>query len=85
MKLNNKYSTDPVTSKLCTSINGIPIVSMREMFSESKTTSIDFSSFDTSSVNDMSGMFCVYNYLELNTIKGNNFIEREEIHDCRLD
>ena len=43
-------STDPVTTTVCTSINDKPIVSMQGMFSRSKTTSIDTSSFDTSNV-----------------------------------
>ena len=57
--LTDKDSTDPVTSKLCTSINGKPLVSTAFMFRNSKTTSIDTSSFDTSNVNDMQYMFAV--------------------------
>ena len=55
--LTNKESTEPVTSKLCTYINDKPIISMKYMFAESKATSIDFSSFNTSNVIDMSWMF----------------------------
>ena len=55
--LTDKDSTEDVTSKLCTSINDKPIVSMRSMFLNSKTTNIDASSFNTSKVKNMSDMF----------------------------
>ena len=55
--LTDKTSTDPVTTELCGTINDKPIVDMYYMFSNSKATSIDLSSFDTSNVTDMSGMF----------------------------
>ncbi|MBQ3307995.1 MAG: BspA family leucine-rich repeat surface protein [Bacilli bacterium] len=55
--LSDPSSTDPVTTKLCTSINNKPIVSMSNMFHNSQTTSIDTSSFDTSNVINMSQMF----------------------------
>ena len=57
MALTDKDSTDPVTSKMCTSINGKPIVSMSAIFYYAKTSKVDFSSFDTSNVNDFSGFF----------------------------
>ena len=57
VRLSDASSTDPVTTILCTSINDKPIVSMSYMFSNSKTTSIDTSSFDTTNVTSMSGMF----------------------------
>ena len=55
--LTNKESQDPVNSKICTSINGKPIVSMQHMFYNSKASSIDVSSFDTSHVTNMANMF----------------------------
>ena len=55
--LTDKESTDPVTSTICTSINNKPVISMSNMFSESKTTSIDTSSFDTSQVEIFTKMF----------------------------
>ena len=55
--LTNKNSTDPVTTAVCATINGLPVVSMKAMFSGSQATSIDLSSFDTSNVTNMSGMF----------------------------
>ena len=55
--LTDKESTDPVTSELCTYINGKPVVSMSAMFADSKAQSIDLSSFNTSNVTDMTRMF----------------------------
>ena len=57
MALTDRNSTDPVTSKMCTSINGKPIVSMHYTFCESKATSIDLSSFDTSNVKSLNDAF----------------------------
>ena len=57
VKLTNPDSTDPVTTKLCSSINDKPIVSMGGMFYLSHATTIDLSSFDTSNVIDMINMF----------------------------
>ena len=55
--LTDKNSTDPVTTTLCSSINNKPIVSMGYMFSDSKATSIDLGSFDTTNVTNMFSMF----------------------------
>ena len=57
VQLTDKTSTESVTSKLCTSINNKPIVSMDYMFANSAATTIDLSSFDTSSVTNMEFMF----------------------------
>ena len=57
VQLTDRNSTDPVTTKLCTSINGKPIVSMENMFSSSKAEYFDLSSFDTSNVVTMANMF----------------------------
>ena len=57
VKLTDKESTDPVTTKLLSSINDKPIVSMSSMFENSQATSIDLTSFDTSNVINMSSMF----------------------------
>ena len=76
--LTNKDSTDSVTSKLCTTINDKPIVSMRNMFLNTKTTSIDLSSFDTSNVVNMEKMFLnatavtSYDFSKFNTSKVTN-------------
>ena len=53
MALTDIDSTDPVTSKMCTSINGKPIMYMSSIFQNAKATKYDFSSFDTSNVVDM--------------------------------
>ena len=55
--LTDKTSTDPVTAELCGTINGKKITNMSCMFQNSKATSIDLSSFDTSNVTNMSYMF----------------------------
>ena len=57
VKLTDKNSTDPVTTKLCSSINGKPVTSMSYMFYGSQATSIDLSNFNTSNVTDMDNMF----------------------------
>ena len=54
---NNKESTSPVITKLCTIINNKPVVSMSHMFYNSQAQSIDFKTFNTSYVKNMSGMF----------------------------
>ena len=57
VQLTDKTSTEPVTSKVCTSINNKPIVSMSYMLYNSAATTLDLSSFNTSKVTNMSGMF----------------------------
>ena len=57
VRLTDPTSTDPVTTELCNTINDKPIVSMARMFTGSKATSIDLSSFDTSNVINMEAMF----------------------------
>ena len=57
VELTDKALTDPVTTELCGTINDKPIVIMMNMFLNSKATSIDVSSFDTSSVTNMTQMF----------------------------
>ena len=65
VQLTDKNSTDAVTTKLCNSINGKPIVSMSYMFEKSNAVTIDTSSFDTSNVTDMSKMFFLADAKEL--------------------
>ena len=55
--LTDKNSTDPVTTELCSTINGEYITSFANTFQNSKATSIDLSSFNTSHATDMSSMF----------------------------
>ncbi len=69
IELTDKDSTDPVTTRMCTTVNGKPIVSMYATFANAKTTAIDLSSFDTSNVTDMAAMFFrVYDIEELDFI-----------------
>lgn len=69
--LTDKESTEPVTSKVCTNINGKPIVSTSSMFNSSKAESIDLTSFSTKNVTDMGNMF--YNSEAKSIIGLNNF------------
>ena len=57
VKLTDKNSTAPVTTKLCTTINDKPIVSMRSMFASSRPVSINLNDFDVGNVTNMSYMF----------------------------
>ena len=57
VQLTDKSSTDPVTSKVCTYINNKPVISMSYMFSNSKATTLDLSSFNTAKVINMRYMF----------------------------
>ena len=55
--LTDKESTDPVTSEVCTYINGKPVVSMSYMFYRSKASKINLTKFNTSNIINMGGMF----------------------------
>ena len=57
VQLVNHRSTDPITDKICTTIDGKPIVATSSMFSQYKGSSVDFSTFDTSNVKYMDEMF----------------------------
>ena len=72
--LTNKYSTDAVTSKVCTAINNKKVISMSHMFSYSYATSIDLSSFNTTNVTNMKSMFegCNTENLDLSSFNTSN-------------
>ena len=55
--LTDKESSNAVTTKLCTTINDKPVVSMKNMFFDSNAATIDLSSFNTSNVTNMNYMF----------------------------
>ena len=76
--LTDKETTDPVTTELCGTINDKPIVSMYQMFYQSKATSIDVSSFDTSNVIGMRDMF---KKSEATEIKGLNKFDTSKVTD----
>ena len=63
--LTDKDSTDPVTTRLCSTINGKPIVAMSYMFYLSQAKSVDLSSFNTSKVYTMWDMFRTSEMLSL--------------------
>ena len=52
-----KSDVSEPTSRICGTINDKPIVNMNNMFNQSKATSLDLSSFDTSKVTNMGSMF----------------------------
>lgn len=72
--LTNKRDTSPVNDKICTSINGKPLVSMAGMFIESRASNIDLNGADTSNVIDMNAMFksCSSSSINLNNINTSN-------------
>ena len=72
--LTNKRDKSPVNDKICTSINGKPLVSMAGMFIESRASSIDLNGADTSNVIDMNAMFknCSSSSINLNNINTSN-------------
>lgn len=47
----------PVTTKICTTINGKPLVSMNSLFDTTIAVSVDLSNLDTSNIVDMTSMF----------------------------
>ena len=55
--LTDKDSTSSVTSKVCSTINGKPVISMSYMYYKSQATSIDLSSLNTNNVTNMKSMF----------------------------
>ena len=91
--LVNSSSTDPVTTPLCSTINGKHINNMSGMFYNSNASSIDLSSFDTSHVTDMAGMFNSVKVTELDlssfdtrnvTSIENMFVNSNEITELDL-
>ncbi len=79
VKLTDLNSTDPVTSDICSSINGKPITSSSAMFYNSKAVSIDVSKFDASKVTNMKQMFMgtSTNSLNLNNFNTSNVTNME--------
>ena len=75
VKLTNPSATS-ITSPLCSSINNKPIVSTSYLYFNSPATSINFDTFDTSNVFNMSGMFAYsrLNSLDLSKINTKNVV-----------
>ena len=57
VKLTDSNSTAPVTTQLCSTINGKPIVSLSGTFFGSDAVSVDLTGFDSSKVKSMHMMF----------------------------
>ena len=57
VQLTDKESVEEVNNQLCTYINEKPVISMSEMFKNSKTTLINLNNFNTSNVVNMKRMF----------------------------
>lgn len=57
VELTDKTSTDPVTSNVCTTIGGKPVVSTSNMFGNSQTKSINLKYINTSNIVTMNSMF----------------------------
>lgn len=76
--LTDRESTEPVSGKICSKINGKPIVSTSSMYAYSKASSIDLSDFDTSNVEDMNWMF---SWSEAEEIKGLENINTSKVID----
>ena len=57
VQLNDKSSTEAVTSKLCTYINNKATISISNMFTKSRSSSIDLTNFNTQNIIDMSFSF----------------------------
>ena len=77
--LVNRTSTADIDTRMCTSINGKPIVSMAYLFNNARATSIDMSSFDTSNVKNMEYMFSSTNTqkIDLNNLDTSNVVNME--------
>jgi len=80
VKLTDPNATVPITAKLCTTINNKPIVSMAHMFYDSKSSSVDLSSFDTSNVVDMSRMFMNSEFTSLDLSK----LDTSKVTDMKM-
>lgn len=57
MKVVDYNSTEPLTSEMCTYINDIPVTSLAYSLYDTKATSIDLTSFNTSNIKSMEGTF----------------------------
>lgn len=80
VKLTNPDSTEPIVDSPCSTINDMPIISMKQLFDKSKVSSIDVSGFNTSDVTDMNGMFANTAATE---IKGLEYLDTSKVTDMK--
>ena len=74
-------STTPITDEICATIDGKPIVSTSHMFINSKASSIDVSSLNSSNVVNMESMF---DGAEATTINGLNKLDTRNVTNMEL-
>ena len=76
-------TTNPMTSKICTTINNQPIVDTELMYDSSLATSIDLSSLDTSNIVGMFGMFysVATPYVDLSNFNTSNVTDMSNMFD----
>ena len=65
VQLTNKDSADTVTSNVCTTIGGKPVISASYMFTFSKASSVNLKYLNTSNYVNMIGMFAFSNFEKL--------------------
>ena len=65
VRILDKQSTEPVTTPLCTYINGKPVSNLSRMFYKAKVEEVDFSKWDLSNVTDMRDAFGYSNIKEI--------------------
>ena len=65
VQLTDKDSTDSVTSNVCTTIGGKPVVSASFMYALSKASSVNLKYLNTSNYVNMSGMFGLSNFKKI--------------------
>ena len=73
VKLTDNYSNTAINTKMCTSINGKPIVAASYMFNNTYATSIDLSSFETKNLIYTEYMFYNVPYQSELNLSGFNF------------
>ena len=69
VQLTDKDSTDPVTSNVCSTIGGKPVVSAAFMYKSSQATSVNLKYLNTSNYVNMMGMFFFSNFNKIDLKK----------------
>ena len=81
------YNNDAEQSSnlMCSSINGLPIISMRNLYNNKSISNVDLSQLNTSQVEDMSYMFAnIYNIekIDLSSFETGNVKTMEGMFNC---